>query len=154
RTLQRFGDQIVEPWPQLALSDLPSRARAVGQLHFPDEADAPERARRRLALDEFIELQLTMQRRRKNLQTQAQGLPCGGENRLIKPLLKNLNFELTAAQTRVLRELRHDMSGPFPMRRLVQGDVGAGKTVVAACCALMAIEGGFNVALMAPTEIL
>src|SRR5262249_20650581 len=58
------------------------------------------------------------------------------------------------AQTKVLRELRKDMSGEFPMRRLLQGDVGSGKTVVAACCGLMALESGYNVALMAPTEIL
>jgi len=73
---------------------------------------------------------------------------------LIKPFLRQLGFELTAAQTKVLRELRRDLGGAHPMRRLVQGDVGSGKTVVAACCALMAIESGFNVVLMAPTEIL
>jgi ATP-dependent DNA helicase RecG len=65
-----------------------------------------------------------------------------------------LGFKLTAAQTEVLRQLRKDLSGAHPMRRLLQGDVGSGKTVVAACCALMALESGFNVALMAPTEIL
>src|SRR6185503_10745752 len=63
-------------------------------------------------------------------------------------------FQLTNAQTRVLREIRKDMGSAVPMRRLLQGDVGSGKTVVAACSALMALESGFNVALMAPTEIL
>src|SRR5206468_5207891 len=113
-----------------------------------------EAARRRLAYDEFFELQLAIQRRRKNLQANSKGLPCAGDNHLIKPFLKQLGFALTAAQTLVLREIRHDLGGAQPMRRLLQGDVGAGKTVVAACAALMAMEGGFNVALMAPTEIL
>ena len=154
RTLQRFEGQLTEPWPGLALPDLPSHARAVRLVHFPVEPDDARRARQRLALEEFITLQLAIQRRRKNLQTAAKGLPCRGDNRLIKPFLRQLGFELTGAQTKVLRELRQDMGGEFPMRRLVQGDVGSGKTVVAACCALMALESGFNVALMAPTEIL
>jgi ATP-dependent DNA helicase RecG len=81
-------------------------------------------------------------------------LPCGGDNRHIKPFLAQLGFKLTAAQTKVLREIRADLSGVHPMRRLLQGDVGSGKTAVAACTALMALESGFNVALMAPTEIL
>ena len=83
-----------------------------------------------------------------------QALPCGGDNHLIKPFLARLGFKLTEAQTKVLRELRQDLSGPHPMRRLLQGDVGSGKTVVAACCALMALESGYHVALMAPTEVL
>ena len=72
----------------------------------------------------------------------------------MKPFLAGLGFKLTDAQTNVLREIRADMRGAHPMRRLLQGDVGSGKTVVAACAALMALESGFNVALMAPTEIL
>jgi ATP-dependent DNA helicase RecG len=154
RTLSRFEEHIAEPHPGLALADLLSRASAVHLLHFPEEMRDTVKARERLALDEFLEMQIAIQRRRKNLETLAKGLPCAGDNRLIKPFLRQLGFELTAAQTKVLRELRGDMGGAHPMRRLVQGDVGSGKTVVAACCALMAIERGFNVVLMAPTEIL
>src|SRR5262249_41867822 len=77
-----------------------------------------------------------------------------GDNRLIKPFLKKLEFKLTDAQTKVLRELRADMGAEHPMRRLLQGDVGSGKTVVAACCALMALENGYGARLIAPTEIL
>lgn len=154
RTLARFEEGITELRPELVLPDLPTRANAVHMLHFPEELSDVIKARERLALDEFIELQVAIQRRRKNLETQATGLPCGGDNRLMKPFLRALDFALTPAQTRVLRELRQDMGGQHPMRRLVQGDVGSGKTVVAACCALMAIESGFNAALMAPTEIL
>ncbi len=132
----------------------PSRAQAIRMLHFPKEEAEVEEARRRLALDEFVALQCKIQRRRKNFETNAQALPCHGDNHLIKPFLHQLGFKLTEAQTRVLREIRTDMSGAHPMRRLLQGDVGSGKTVVAACSALMALESGYEVALMAPTEIL
>jgi ATP-dependent DNA helicase RecG len=132
----------------------PTRAEAIRMLHFPEAIEDVERARRRLALDEFIGLQRQIQLRRKNLQTKARAIPCGGDNHLIKPFLARLEFKLTEAQTKVLRELRKDLSGAHPMRRLLQGDVGSGKTVVAACCSLMALESGHSVALMAPTEIL
>jgi ATP-dependent DNA helicase RecG len=145
--------QSLEPWSS-GTADFMPRARALRPLHFPDEQHEAELARQRLALDEFIELQLGILRRRRNLQTQARALPCAGDNRLIKPFLTRLGFKLTAAQTRVLREIRADLGAAQPMRRLLQGDVGSGKTVVAACAALMALESGFNVALMAPTEIL
>ena len=154
RAIERFGGAVVEPWPGLSFSSHPTRMAAVKMLHFPEAEQDVETARRRLALDEYIELQLAIQRRRRNLMANARGLPCGGDNRLMRPFLASLGFKLTDAQTRVLRELRRDLSGEYPMRRLLQGDVGSGKTVVAGCCALMAIENGFNVALMAPTEIL
>ena len=158
RTLSRFEEQIPEPWPELRLAggtpSWPSRARAIRMLHFPETLADTGLARRRLALDEFIDLQCQMQRRRRNFETKARALPCRGDNHLIKPFLARLGFKLTAAQTKVLRELRQDLSGPHPMRRLLQGDVGSGKTVVAACCALMALESGYHVALMAPTEVL
>jgi len=165
RTLERFENQIEEPAPGVPPSggkepakagtpDLPTRANAIRMLHFPEELADVEIARRRLALDEFIVLQRAMQLRRKNFEAKARALPCGGDNRLMKPFLAQLGFKLTGAQTNVLREIRADMNGSHPMRRLLQGDVGSGKTAVAACTALMALESGFNVALMAPTEIL
>ena len=154
RTLIQFESQIPEPWPALSLPDLPSRAMALRRIHFPDEMAEMETGRARLALDEFIALQLGLQQRRKKLESHGAGLPCRGDNHLIKPFLQQLGFTLTGAQTRVLRELRQDLAGGSPMRRLLQGDVGSGKTAVAACCALMTIESGFNVLLMAPTEIL
>ncbi len=154
RTLAQFEAVIVEPWPTLALPDLPARAQALRRLHFPEEMADVEIARQRLALDELIPLQQAIRQRRRNFEARARGLPCGGDNRLMKPFLAGLGFKLTTAQTRVLREIRADLAGPHPMRRLLQGDVGSGKTAVAACSALMALESGFNVALMAPTEIL
>src|SRR6266540_898633 len=154
RTLARFGEYVPQLHPEILLPELPTRAEALRRLHFPESMPEAEQARQRLALDEFIELQIAIQRRRRNLESNARGFPCAGDNRLIRPFLRQLGFQLTGAQTRVLRELRADLGGRFPMRRLLQGDVGAGKTAVAACCALMALESGFNVALMAPTEIL
>ena len=154
RTLHEFEGEIREPWPTLDLRDFPERANAVHMLHYPEALDDIEFARRRLALDEFIALQREIQLRRKKFEARAKGLPCAGNNTLIKPFLARLGFTLTTAQTKVLRELRHDLGGAHPMRRLLQGDVGSGKTAVAACCALMALESSYNVAMMAPTEIL
>lgn len=172
RALEQFENKIPEPElaqrarhraagnPRAAnasvlLDSLPARANAVRMIHFPEELADVEIARQRLALDEFLELQRQIQQRRKKFEANARALPCGGgHNQLIKPFLSRLGFKLTDAQTRVLREIRTDLTGRHPMRRLLQGDVGSGKTAVAASAALMAIESGFNVALMAPTEIL
>ena len=175
RTLGKFEAQIAEPeskcqvlsvrcqvphayqhdTPHVTRDTLsPARANAVRMIHFPEELTDVEIARRRLALDEFIALQREMQLRRKNFEAKSSSLSCRGDNRLMKPFLTQLGFKLTEAQTKVLREIRADMSGAHPMRRLLQGDVGSGKTVVAACTALMALESGYNVALMLPTEIL
>ena len=176
RTLEELRGQIPERHPlrvegARAESELPSespakeaaastrvfsfsRATAIRSLHFPAELPEVELARQRLALDEFLDLQLAVQARRESLLHHARCQPCKGDNHLIRPFLAQLGFSLTPSQTAVLREIRSDLACGRPMRRLLQGDVGAGKTVVAACTALMALESGQNVALMAPTEIL
>jgi len=165
RALEKFEKEIAEPDIKLDLKLFPARANAVRMIHFPEELTDVEIARQRLALDEFAALQFQIQSRRKKFEASAKALPCSGDNRLMKPFLAQLGFKLTAAQTNVLKEIRADMggqpspkgfgsAGKHPMRRLLQGDVGSGKTAVAACSALMALESGFNVALMAPTEIL
>ncbi len=154
RALEKFEAQIEEPAIKLDLKTFPARANAVRMIHFPEELADVEIARQRLALDEFVALQFQIQSRRKKFESLSEALPCGGDNRLMKPFLTELGFKLTSAQTNVLKEIRADMGGAHPMRRLLQGDVGSGKTAVAACSALMAIESGFNIALMAPTEIL
>lgn len=157
RALRQFEAEITEPWPEvlkMAGDRFPTRANAVHMLHFPEELDDAAVARQRLAFDELYALQLEIQRRRRALEKNAAALPCSGTNELIRPFLATLGFKLTEAQTRVLKEIRRDMGGTIPMRRLLQGDVGSGKTAVAACSALMALEGGYSVALMAPTEIL
>ncbi len=157
RVLQALEPQVTEPRARLMeFTDgrFPTRANAIHMLHFPVEREDTEIARQRLALDEFIEVQIAMQRRRRNLEAKARAPLCPGTNEKTRLFLPRLGFPLTGAQARVLREIRKDMSGAVPMRRLLQGDVGAGKTAVAACAALMALECGKNVALMAPTEIL
>ena len=154
RALEKFEKEIAEPAIALDLKLFPTRANAIRMIHFPEELTDAEIARQRLALDEFVALQFQIQSRRKKFEALSKALPCGGDNRLMKPFLSALGFKLTVAQANVLKEIRADMGGAFPMRRLLQGDVGSGKTAVAACAALMALESGFNVALMAPTEIL
>ena len=141
--------------PHLPIAGYPSRADAIRWLHFPDAPGQAEQARQRLALDELTDFQFSIQSRRRNLQVKAKGHACSGDNKRIKPWLAQLGYRLTGAQTRVLKIFRREMAGTEqPMRQLLQGDVGSGKTVVAAACALMAIESGFSAALMAPTEIL
>ena len=144
-------DRPAEPWSPPGTE---AASQLIHQLHFPETLEAAEHARRQLALAELIVFQREIRRRRLQLQAHAAGQPCPGDNRLVRPFLRQLEFALTEAQKRVLREIRHDLSGPHPMRRLLQGDVGSGKTVVAACCALMVLESGCGVALMVPTEIL
>jgi ATP-dependent DNA helicase RecG len=154
QTLELCESQISEPHPGWIPETYPTRSNALRMLHFPEVAEDIELARKRLALDEFLELQRAIQSRRQRMEARAGARNCHGDNRLIRPFLAELGFELTEAQTSVLKEIRADMAGPHPMRRLLQGDVGSGKTVVAACVALMALESGCDVALMAPTEIL
>ncbi|MFM8420535.1 MAG: ATP-dependent DNA helicase RecG, partial [Verrucomicrobiota bacterium] len=132
----------------------PGRRRAVRDLHFPEDMESAEAARRRFAAEEFLRLQRELRRRRASLGESFVAQACVGDNRLVRPFLSGLGFALTPAQARVLREIRTDMAATLPMRRLLQGDVGSGKTVVAACSALMAMEAGHDVVVMAPTEIL
>ena len=142
RTLERFvaaSRESAAHFPEWRAADeklaalsrgvatLPSRPNAVHMIHFPEELTDVEIARRRLALDEFIELQVQIRMRRKKFEANAKALPCGGDNHLMKPFLAQLGFKLTGAQTRVLREIRADMGGAHPMRRLLQGDVGSGQ---------------------------
>ena len=178
RTLEEYGGQIPERHPLLVPAvcnrrpDAPkaperrfqtagtdavlslTRAAATRSLHFPAELPDTELARQRIALDEFLDLQLAVRARREKLLANAKSQPCKGDNHLIRPFLAQLGFALTDSQTTVLREIRADLARGTPMRRLLQGDVGSGKTIVAACTALMALESGHSVALMAPTEIL
>lgn len=144
-----------DPRPSLPGQEpLPNRVEAIRSLHSPASLEQAGRARQRLAFDELLALQQELLRRRQRLEASVEGLPCAGDNRRIRPFLRQLGFPLTEAQTRVLREIREDLGRGRPMRRLLQGDVGSGKTVVSACAALMALESGYDVALMAPTEIL
>ena len=154
RALFDLDLEWVEPLPKELVPHYPSHEQAVRDLHFPEELARAKIARERLALEEFVALQFQIQLRRRNLEAKAPRLSCPGDNSLIRRFLPKLGYELTDAQKRVLREIRHDLAEGIPMRRLLQGDVGSGKTVVAGCAALMVIESGRSAVLMAPTEIL
>jgi ATP-dependent DNA helicase RecG len=135
---------------------LMGRADALTQIHAPANQEQLQASRRRLVFDEFLLLQLSLAQRRHQLR-QRQAPPLlllpGGEG-LVERFLAILPFALTQAQERVLAEIRADLARPQPMARLVQGDVGSGKTVVALASLLCAIEAGCQGALMAPTEVL
>jgi len=134
---------------------LPTRDWAVRNLHFPADAEAARRARRRLLFDEVVRAQsaLALARQRRSVSPSGLSQPrrAGG---LVDRLLDGLPFELTAAQRRVVDEIAADMGAPTPMRRLLQGDVGSGKTLVALLAMLLAVDGGAQAAMLVPTEVL
>ena len=160
RTLMRalvdaHAAEIAEVLPERvrARRQLPALAEALRAAHFPETDDERARAHRRLAFDDFLLLQLGLAILRAGT-TRAQGISLRSPGTLVARLRASLPFALTAAQERVWDEIRADMAAPFPMHRLLQGDVGSGKTVVAALAVLTAVEAGYQAAVMAPTEIL
>jgi ATP-dependent DNA helicase RecG len=132
------------------------RSEALHGIHNPRQQEQLEAARRRLVFEEFLLLQLGLQQRRRELtRYPAQALlPDRGEEPLVQRFLEQLPFPLTKAQRRVLGEIQADLARAQPMARLVQGDVGCGKTVVAVASLLTAVAAGCQGALMAPTEVL
>ncbi len=129
------------------------RVEALRAIHFPADAEQLALARRTLALEEFFALQLNVARRRARHDALPGAIHCGpGE--LLEQFLDALPFQPTDAQQRCIAELRADLSAPRPMNRLLQGDVGSGKTLVAVAAILLAVESGCQAALMAPTQIL
>ncbi|XOV70122.1 MAG: ATP-dependent DNA helicase RecG [Verrucomicrobiota bacterium] len=152
--LESHGKIIHEPHPHIMKQHRLSFHEAVHLLHAPDSMKDIESARERLALEEAIEIQEQVQFRRKRFMETMRAAPCQHDNRFIKPMLQNLPFDLTKEQIRVMSELRADLSRKHPMRRLLQGDVGSGKTLIATLAALMVLESGFDVLLMAPTTLL
>ncbi len=148
--------QIKDPMPEI-LRDryvLIGLKEALSNIHFPEARDTLIHARRRLIFDEFFYLQLGfLQRRQKEKENRTTAIftPTGG---LIEEFNQLLPFSLTNAQKRVVNEILGDLQLQTPMNRLVQGDVGSGKTVVAVFAILAAIQSGYQAALMAPTEVL
>jgi len=132
---------------------LVSLPRAITDIHYPDSAGELQAARNRLAFDEFLVLQLGLVRRKVEWQS-AEGHAFDIAPPILDRFFDILPFSLTDAQRRSLDEIFGDMSRPRPMSRMLQGDVGSGKTVVAAAASLVAIADGFQVAILAPTEIL
>jgi ATP-dependent DNA helicase RecG len=127
---------------------------ALHQIHAPRDQAALAQARRRLVFDEFLYLQLGLLQRRRQLTSRPAPALNNPSGTLLHGFLELLPFPLTGAQQRVLAEIRADLEREQPMARLVQGDVGSGKTVVAIAALLTAIEAGCQGALMAPTEVL
>lgn len=127
--------------------------RALGDLHFPDEHETAKLARMRFALDECFSRLFRVAWRRRRSQGRA-GQVTASEDAYVQELLGALPFALTGAQQRCLREIFADMAAPRQMNRLLQGDVGSGKTLVALCAMLMAVGSGKTAALLAPTQIL
>lgn len=132
---------------------LPALRQALGLIHHPSDLSDDERARRRLAFDELFLLQLGLLDRRRQQQREL-GAPIPRSHEAVSNVLRALPFTLTADQDRVVEEILTDMGGSAPMMRLLQGDVGSGKTVVAALALVTAAANGFQGALMAPTEVL
>jgi ATP-dependent DNA helicase RecG len=155
RLVDQYADEVEEPLPESlrARRRLLPLSNALRTAHFPvREADLAA-ARRRLVFDDFVLLQLGLAIRRQR-EGRQRGITMNPSGALSGRLLGALPYALTHAQERVWREIRGDMAQPYPMNRLLQGDVGSGKTIVATLAILTAIESGYQAAFMAPTEIL
>lgn len=150
-------DQIEETLPSYLLDRLKMMTlpEAMKQIHFPESAALLKKAQLRLKFEELLYVQLSLLRLRTSRQMQVNGhnFKLVGEN-FNRFYSENLPFELTEAQKRVMREIRKDLGSGKQMNRLLQGDVGSGKTLVALMCMLLAMDNGFQSAIMAPTEIL
>jgi len=163
RWLRRLMKRVLDYWAPRLTDHLPQTVRqraglmdlstAISQIHFPDSQETADQARRRLSFDEFLMIQLGMLRQRQQWQSEP-GMPLPRDQALLEAFLASLPFALTVAQQRSLEQILNDMIQNCPMSRMLQGDVGSGKTVVAAAAILMAIAAGKQAGLMAPTEIL
>ncbi|KRL93930.1 ATP-dependent DNA helicase RecG [Limosilactobacillus equigenerosi] len=132
---------------------LMERREMIAQLHFPTDRELAQAARRTAAYEEFFLFELRMLALRQ-ANREADGLSIQYHNDEVRAFIKTIPFELTNAQKRVVNEICRDLKAPYQMNRLLQGDVGSGKTIVAAIAIYAAITAGYQVALMAPTEIL
>jgi ATP-dependent DNA helicase RecG len=134
--------------------DFVTRGAALDGIHRPGSMEESYQARRRLVFDEVLRVQLELVRRKATLEHQTAGVVHTVDGHLVRRFHSDLPYQLTAAQRRTIGEIEADLTRPHPMHRLLQGDVGAGKTVVALSALLTAVQGGFQGALMAPTEVL
>jgi ATP-dependent DNA helicase RecG len=153
--LERAGE-LVDPLPDRIRDglDLVDRTWAMRQIHTPESMGAAQAARKRLAFDELFRLQVVLVVRKRALERDARGIRHRTGGPLLDRFLTRLPFHLTKAQQRAMAEIAEDLAGPHPMHRLLQGDVGSGKTVVALHALLTAVDGGHQGVLMAPTEVL
>jgi ATP-dependent DNA helicase RecG len=156
RALDAAAARVEDPVPEAvaAAHSLGPLAPALEQIHFPEDDASYAAARRRLAFEELFLLQCVLELRRRVLEEEGCGLSSAGPGALAARATAALPFRLTADQRRALAEIVADLGRPRPMQRLLLGDVGSGKTVVALLAALHVLEAGHQVAFMAPTEIL
>src|ERR687894_2230172 len=155
RALDAAG-RILDPLPAelLARQGLPNLHDAIHEVHFPTDRPRLQAAMRRLVFHELFLIQTGLAARKARLERSEVGARHAGDGSLLNPYLRGLPFGLTAAQERVIEEVLADMRSERPMRRLLQGDVGSGKTAVAVAALLTAVESGGQGAIMAPTEVL
>ena len=154
--LDVVGDGIEEYLPEeiIHAEGLVDLSTAIREMHFPSAPDAAEKARRRLAFDELLYLQFLLQSRKHKFKAKEKANPCSRPGKIFTRVLDGLPFTLTAGQKESLDQVIDDMTSKKPMNRLLQGDVGSGKTVVAVLGAVLAVENGGQAAIMVPTEIL
>jgi ATP-dependent DNA helicase RecG len=147
---------ILDPVPAALVAQygLSARHEALASIHLPESMGEKEKARRRLAFDELFRVQLVLVGRKRAYEREARGIRHKVNGELVQRFYSALPFPLTGAQQRTIGEVEADLAGPHPMHRLLQGDVGAGKTVVGVAALLTAVQGGHQGALMAPTEVL
>lgn len=147
---------LTEILPQVVLeeSNLMSLDSAMRKIHFPKTPEELQEARRRLAFEELFLIQCGLMLIKRQAQDERLGISCKKNGKLLKDVIKSFPFELTGDQKKVFKVVAQDMESKLPMRRLIQGDVGSGKTAVAMLALVKAVENGFQGAFMAPTEIL
>ncbi|MFZ9175815.1 MAG: ATP-dependent DNA helicase RecG [Ilumatobacteraceae bacterium] len=147
---------IADPVPSAILErhHLIDRTSALRGIHLPESILAKEESRRRLAFDELLRVQTVLVGRKRAFERNSRSIRHVVDGELLSRFVSALPFPLTGAQRRVIEEISHDLAGAHPMHRLLQGDVGSGKTVVAVAAMLVAVQGKHQGALMAPTEVL
>jgi ATP-dependent DNA helicase RecG len=150
------GRGLLDPVPGWALDrfDLITRPEAFAGIHAPDSMAHRDVARRRLVLDELLRVQLALVQRKRHIERTTRGIAHRVDGPLLDAFVARLPFELTDDQRAAVEEIGRDLAAPHPMHRLLQGDVGSGKTVVAVSTLLVAVQGGYQGAFMAPTEVL
>ncbi|MBI1803560.1 MAG: ATP-dependent DNA helicase RecG [Ignavibacteriae bacterium] len=154
--VDEYVDAVEDPLPAKLgnREQLIHLTKALTWIHFPDTDEELSQARRRLKFDELFAMQLLMALRRTSIKEELPGISFNVQSALARTLVDSLPFKLTRAQIKVINEITEDLRSPKPMNRLLQGDVGSGKTIVALIAMLIAIDNGYQTAFMAPTEIL
>lgn len=156
RGFEEYGDLIEENLPNGLVEKyrLLDRPTAVRSMHFPKNDEENHQAKRRIVFEEFFLFQMRLQGLKKSEKAETNGIEILYDIQRLKQFIQKLPFELTDAQKRVTNEICRDLRSPQHMQRLLQGDVGSGKTIVAAIALYAAVTAGFQGALMVPTEIL